>query len=87
MLSAKLSLVVLGVDHGVAKLDLILALSSLARFWRALPVFFWSCAGVLSAGPSGVVRVGAIGYLGLGDGPKLKVRGLKPIGVGCLNCG
>ena len=85
--SPELSEVVLGVDFGVLKLDLIPALSLLARFWRALFVLFCSGAGVLCAGPCGVVRVDGIGCLDLGDGPKLKVRGLKLIGVGCLNGG
>ena len=71
VLSAELSIIVLGVDFGVVKLDLIPALSLLARLWRALLVFLCSGAGVLCAGPCEVVRVDGIGCLGLGDGPKL----------------
>ena len=84
--SAELSVVVLGVHFGVVKLDLIPALSLRAKLWRALLVFLCSGAGVLCAGPCGVVRVDGVGCLGLGDGPKLKVCGLTPIGVGCLIC-
>ena len=69
-----------GVSFGVVKLDLSPELSLLASFFRALPDFFWCGAGVLWAGPCGVVCGDWRGTRGLVDGIRSEARGLNGVG-------
>ena len=72
--------VLFGVSFGVVKLDLSPELSFFAKFFRALPDFFWCGAGVLWAGPCGVVCAGWYGLRGLPDGIKSEACGLNGVG-------